>query len=140
MVKLVLPVVGPVPPGIRHIALAVPTPLTRWTAGSFGVQSDACVTTLLRLSVTVKVMIPSFTGEPVTVASSEIHWSEPLKVIVRATAVVVVGDAPPAVTFTAIVFGDWSRFTPPLAIAPSSSTWNVKVVYGEPLPPVTGVN
>ena len=38
-----------------------------------------------------------------------------------------------AVTLTVIVFGVGSRSTPPLAVPPSSCTWNVKVAYGVPL-------
>jgi hypothetical protein len=44
---------------------------------------------------------------------------------------VIVLSAPEGASFTAvtsivIVFGDWSRSTPALAVPPSSCTWNVK--------------
>src|SRR4051812_12688381 len=37
------------------------------------------------------------------------------------------------VTFTVIVFGDWSRSTPPPAVPPLSWTWNVNDAYPVPL-------
>src|SRR3954469_14245899 len=36
------------------------------------------------------------------------------------------------VTFTVIVFGDWSRSTPPPAVPPLSWTWNVNDAYPVP--------
>ena len=43
-----------------------------------------------------------------------------------------VGVSFTAVTLIVIVFALASRFTPPLAVPPSSSTWNVNVAYGLP--------
>ena len=50
----------------------------------------------------------------------------------------MLGDG--TVTLTVIVFGDWSRFTPPLAVPPSSCTWKVKVVQELRLALAAGVN
>src|SRR5438876_110009 len=44
------------------------------------------------------------------------------------------------VTFTVNTRGVGSRSTPPLAVPPSSCTWNVKLAYGVPLASAAGLN
>src|SRR3984893_15423584 len=44
------------------------------------------------------------------------------------------------VTLMVMVFGDWSRLTPPLAVSPSSCTWKVKLASTAPLALLAGVN
>src|SRR5204863_507827 len=59
--------------------------------------------------------------------------------------VVTVVSAPTGASFTlvtliVIVFGDWSRSTPPLPEPQSSCTWKVRLASGEPLAMAAGVN
>ena len=44
------------------------------------------------------------------------------------------------ITFTVRERGVGSRSTPPLAVPPSSCTWNVKLAYGVPLASAAGLN
>src|SRR5207237_1148249 len=53
---------------------------------------------------------------------------------------VMLGGSFTPVTLIVIVFGDWSRSTPPLPVPPLSCTWNVKLASGEPLALAAGVN